>query len=328
MWHKPWPAEKDRQTRQKKGVAMRFFAFGFGYCAHALSRRLAADTHIGGTCRTADKAADLGAEGVSCHVFDGTAPLANASACLEKVSHLLVSIPPQEGGDPVLLHHRSGIAQLIPQLKWLGYLSTIGVYGDTQGNWVDEDAPLRPSSVRSRRRAEAENAWRALAEEAGLPLHIFRLAGIYGPERNALAALRAGRAHLIVKPGHVSSRIHVEDVASVLLASMRQPRAGAVYNVCDDEPAPPQDVIIYAARLLGMMPPPAISFSEARCDPKILTPMAAGFYTDTRRVSSARMKRELGVALAYPTYREGLTALAQGAKESAGIKTKTPRPFE
>jgi nucleoside-diphosphate-sugar epimerase len=193
----------------------------------------------------------------------------------------------------------------LPNLRWAGYLSTTGVYGDCGGAWVDEDSPLAPNVERARRRVEAEQAWRA----AGLPLHIFRLAGIYGPGRSAIDSVRAGTARRIVKPGQVFSRIHVEDIAQSVLASLDHPRPGAVYNLCDDDPAPPQEVIAYACRLLGVAPPPEIPWQQALAT---LSPMALSFYADSKRVRNDRMKAELGVTLAYPSYREGLRAILAG----------------
>jgi nucleoside-diphosphate-sugar epimerase len=207
-------------------------------------------------------------------------------------------VPPDEAGDPVLGRHAGDLAQLAPD--WVGYLSTTGVYGDRAGGWVDETAALAPVGERGRRRIAAEAGWHAL----GLKLHVFRLAGIYGPGRSALDTVRAGTARRIVKPGQWFSRIHVEDLAAVLAASIARPNPGAVYNVCDDEPAPPQDVIEHACRLLGRAPPPAIPFDQA-----VLSPMARSFYDESKRVSNARIKTELGVRLRYPDYRAGLAAL-------------------
>ena len=197
----------------------------------------------------------------------------------------------------------------LPTLDWVGYLSTVGVYGNSAGAVVDESAQPHPNNERTRARVVAESAWLALGEEMGRPAQVFRLAGIYGPGRSALDKLRAGTARRIVKPGQVFNRIHVEDIASVLEASIARPRAGAIYNVADDEPAPPEDVVAYAAELLAIEPPPEVPFEEAD-----LTPMARSFYGDSRRVSNALIKSELGVRLAYPNYRQGLKALADAAR--------------
>ncbi|MEM1066115.1 MAG: SDR family oxidoreductase, partial [Pseudomonadota bacterium] len=199
-----------------------------------------------------------------------------------------------------------------PHLEWVGYLSTTGVYGDHGGGWVDEHTALTPATKRGEMRRVAEAAWQALAVETGLPLHIFRLAGIYGPGRGPFAKVRAGTARRIVKEGQVFSRIHVEDIAQVLAASIARPKPGAIYNLCDDDPAPPQDVIAHAAELLGLPLPPAIAFEEAE-----LSPMARSFYAESKRVRNDRIKEELGVTLHYPSYRDGLAALL--AAESGSV---------
>jgi nucleoside-diphosphate-sugar epimerase len=278
------------------------FCFGFGYTAQALARRLAAEGWIvGGTCRTAEKAAALRGAGFRAELFDRARPL--ASQALDEVTHLLVSVPPDATGDPILAVHRNDIAQ-IEGLRWLGYLSTTGVYGDRAGGWVDETAELSPSGERGRRRVSAEAGWLDLWHRCGVPVHIFRLAGIYGPGRNPFDALRAGRAKRIDKPGQVFSRIHVEDLVSVLAASIGQPRPGAVYNVCDDDPAAPEAVVACAAALLGLPAPPLVPLEAAG-----LSPMARGFYDDNKRVANGLIKRELGVTLRYPDYRAGLAAI-------------------
>jgi len=274
--------------------------FGYGYCARVLARRLLArGVEVRGTTRSPDKALALEGEGIRSFLFERGRPL--PAEAFRGVSHVLVSIPPDEEGDPVLDRHAADLRRL-SSLAWVGWLGTTGVYGDRGGAWVDEDTPIEPTMARTDRRARAEAAWLA----SGLPVHIFRLAGIYGPGRNAIRQLLDGTARRIVKPGQVFSRIHVEDVASVLEASMARPNPGRIYNVCDDEPAPPQDVVTFAAELLGVPPPPEEPFETAA-----LSPMARSFYRDNRRVRNARIKRELDVRLAYPTYREGLRALLE-----------------
>ena len=222
------------------------------------------------------------------------------------VTHLLISIPPDEDGDIVLRYHSERIAELSSDIEWTGYLSTTGVYGNRDGGWVDEGSDLEPSTERGRRRVEAEKQWLALSERSGLRLAIFRLAGIYGPGRNQLVSVAAGTSRRIVKPGQVFSRIHVEDIASILETSIVRPNQRAIYNVCDDEAASPQDVVAYAAQLLGVDAPPEIAFEDAE-----MSPMGRSFYAESKRVSNERIKSELGVVLKYPTYREGLNALAQ-----------------
>ena len=186
------------------------------------------------------------------------------------------------------------------------YLSTVGVYGDHGGAWIDEATPCRPANGRSRVRLAAEQDWRALGAASGKAVHVLRLAGIYGPGQNALVNLRAGTARRIVKPGQVFTRIHVADIARTIAACFGSDHAGGVWNVSDDEPAPPQDVVAYAAALLGIAPPPEVDFDSAN-----LSPMARSFYGECKRVSNRALKQELGVSLAYPTYREALRALAQ-----------------
>ena len=287
----------------------RLFCFGLGYSAETLAKRLAAKGwSIAGTARDLANIERLRDEGYEVVRFTGEAGNAGLVAALAGTTHLLHSIPPGPDGDPVLRHYRAGIARL-PTLDWVGYLSTVGVYGNSAGAVVDESAQPHPNNERTRARVVAESAWLALGEEMGRPAQVFRLAGIYGPGRSALDKLRAGTARRIVKPGQVFNRIHVEDIASVLEASIARPRAGAIYNVADDEPAPPEDVVTYAAELLAIEPPREVPFDEAD-----LTPMARSFYGDSRRVSNALIKSELGVRLAYPNYRQGLKALANAAR--------------
>lgn len=284
-------------------MSRRLFCFGVGQSARALAARLGpSGWDLAGTTRTPDKVAELSAAGFDAFVFDGETPL--PAGALGGATHMLISVLPGEGGDVVLARHGAEIAAL-KGLEWLGYLSATSVYGDHDGGWVDEETPVRPSGPRGRRRAEAEQAWLKLAQDSGVPAHVFRLAGIYGPENNPLRALKAGTAKRIVKPGQRFSRIHVDDIAAVLEASINRPNPGRIYNVADDEAAPPQDVVAHAAELLGVDPPPEISFDAAE-----LSDMARSFYRDNKRVSNARIKEELGVTLTYPTYREGLRALA------------------
>lgn len=271
-------------------------SIGHGYSAQALSRLLRPEGwRVIATTRRAEKAARLRAEGVEAQLWPGSAlPLAEAT-------HLLTSVAPDETGDPVLAALGREITEA-QHLVWVGYLSTVGVYGDHGGGWVDEETPLAPATARGRARVRAEAGWLALP----LPVHVFRLAGIYGPGRGPFEKLRDGTARRILKPGQVFSRIHVEDIAQVLAASMARPNPGRIYNVCDDDPAPPEDVLSHAAALLGLPEPPAIAFDEAE-----LTPMARSFYAESKRVRNDRIKAELGVRLRYPDYRSGLAGLLQ-----------------
>lgn len=281
----------------------KLFCFGLGFSAEALAARLKQEGwEIAGTVRSEGKAARLRSLGYDVVCFEGTADRSEVVEALEGTTHLLLSIPPRDG-DPALLHFRDEIAGL-KGLAWIGYLSTVGVYGDQAGASVDETTPPRPEKERSKARVEAEAAWLALGQEIGVPAQIFRLAGIYGPGRSALEKIKDGTAQRIVKPGQVFSRIHVEDIATVLEASIARPRQGAIYNVADDEPAPPQDVVAYAAELLDVEPPPETPFEEAE-----MSSMARSFYGERRRISNDLIKSELKVSLAYPTYREGLRSL-------------------
>ena len=277
------------------------FSFGHGYSAQALARVLLPNGwRIAGTTRSSGNVAALGATGIDALVWPGE----DIHAKLAEATHLLVSVAPNERGDPVLGIAHDEIVAAAPHLKWAGYLSTTGVYGDREGGWVDETSKLAPATERGRRRVDAERQWQALAMETGLPLHIFRLAGIYGPGRGPFEKVRRGTARRILKQGQVFSRIHVDDIAQILAASISRPRPGAIYNVCDDMPAPPEDVIGYAARLLGVAAPPAVHFDETS-----LTPMARSFYAESKRVRNDRIKQELGVQLLYPDYQSGLQAL-------------------
>ncbi|SIS55212.1 Nucleoside-diphosphate-sugar epimerase [Roseivivax lentus] len=275
-------------------------SLGHGYSARALTRRLLPQGwEVIGTTRDPAKLESLRATGITPILWDKDA----IEDALPRATHVLISASPDDDGDPALRLARDAIATRAPHLDWAGYLSTTGVYGDADGAWIDETAPLAPSGARGAARVDAEAAW---ADIPGLPLHIFRLAGIYGPGRGPFAKVRAGRAQRIVKPGQVFSRIHVEDIARALHASIESPDPGAVYNLCDDEPAPPQDVIAHAAELLGLPVPPEVPFDEAE-----MSDMARSFYADNKRVSNAKIKADLGLTLAYPSYREGLAALLE-----------------
>lgn len=280
------------------------FCFGLGYSAEALARRLRRKGwHIAGTVRTPEKAERLRALGYRTLPFDGTAPSAAVASALAGATHVLVSAAPDEEGDPALRCHGSDIAAA-PHLRWIGYLSTIGVYGNTDGAWLDETAPPNPGSPRTRRRVVAETSWRTLGETHGKTVQIFRLGGIYGPGRNAIEDVRSGSARRLVKPGQVFNRIHVEDIARVLEAAVGGRGTHTVYNVVDGDPSPAADVIACAAGLLGVAAPPEIPIEDAN-----LSPMAESFYAENRRVRNTRITEDLGITLAYPNYREGLAAI-------------------
>ena len=278
---------------------MNLFCFGLGYCADYLSAKLIKQGwQISATCRTSEKAALLEASGIRPVLLSGRKVTVTD---LGKADHILISVPPeQDGSDPVLNFAGAALAALQDQIKWVGYLSTTGVYGDHQGAWIDEETPAGLLSERGQRRVAAEAQWAA----TGLPMHYFRLAGIYGPGRNSLRALQNGTARRVVKQGQVFSRIHLADITRILEASMANPNAGRAYSVCDDTPAPPQDVVTYAAELMGVSPPALQDFATAE-----LSPMARSFYGENKRIRNNRIKEELGVSLEYPDYRAGLSAL-------------------
>ncbi|MCG7495134.1 SDR family oxidoreductase [Thalassobius sp. Cn5-15] len=279
-------------------------SFGHGYSAAALADLLVPlGWRVIGTTRKAEKCDTLRAAGVEPVLWDEALNDHIAAA-----SHLLISAGPNAEGDPILNRYAAQIQNHTEQYRWVGYLSTTGVYGDHQGGWVDETTPLSPSTKRGQLRVEAEAAWQAIPD---LPLHIFRLAGIYGPGRGPFAKVRNGTARRIIKPGQVFSRIHVEDIAQILLASINHPNPGAIYNMCDNDPAPPEDVIAHAAELLNLPVPEAVDYETAE-----MTPMARSFYAESKRVRNDRIKNELGVTLKYPDYRSGLAALL--AAETTG----------
>tara|TARA_B100000780_G_scaffold279123_1_gene255744 strand:- start:4240 stop:5169 length:930 start_codon:yes stop_codon:yes gene_type:complete len=277
------------------------FCFGYGYTADYLGHALIdKGWKISGTTRSCEKRDELKSRGIDAHLFDFEKPLLDPLTILEGVTHLLISTPPDDKGDPVFQLHGQDLP-FIQSLKWVGYLSTTGVYGDRGGEWVDETSEVRPTSKRGSRRAEAESQWMSLNNEKDFPLHIFRLAGIYGPGRSALDSVRAGVARRIHKPGHVFSRIHVEDIVQVLEASMMNPKAGSIYNLCDSAPAASNEVIEYACELLGRPCPPMVDFDDAN-----LAPITRSFYMDNRRVHNDKIKDELGVKLKYDDFRSGL----------------------
>ncbi|MFP7674133.1 SDR family oxidoreductase [Marivita sp. S0852] len=281
-------------------------SLGHGYSARYLAERLVPQGwRIAGTTRDPDRFGALRAQGITPLLWNRDAIL----PWLENASHMLVSAGPTETGDPTLALLGPDIRKHAAHYDWVGYLSTTGVYGDAQGGWVDETSPLTPSTERGRRRVTAEALW---ADIPDLPLHIFRLAGIYGPGRGPFSKVRKGTARRIIKKDQVFSRIHAEDIAQILEASINAPAPGRAYNLCDDDPAPPQDVIEHAAVLLGVTPPPEIPFEEAD-----MTPMARSFYAESKRVRNDRVKTELGVNLKYPDYRAGLAAVlaAEGSEK-------------
>lgn len=287
-----------------------FLCFGCGYSAATLAARLTEEGgwRVIGTTRSAAGAARIKAAGAEATYW----PESDVSAELDEATHLLVSVPPGEKGDPVLASESKKIAARGSKIRWVGYLSTTAVYGNHNGRWVDERTATNPTTRRGMLRVRAEQDWTALSKSAGFPLRIFRLAGIYGPGRGPLAQLAAGRKRIILKKNQVFNRIHVDDIANVLRASMDASTQEAVYNVCDDLPAPPERVIEFAARLIGSEIPEAVPFERAE-----LSPMARSFYSESKRISNELMKRDLIKELKYPDFFAGLSELAKSAPNSA-----------
>jgi nucleoside-diphosphate-sugar epimerase len=283
---------------------VKLFVFGLGYSGRYIAEKHIANGHHAiGTVRSRDKAEGLSSSGLTARVFNADESDGEIETDLEAAEALLISVPPAADGDPVLAAFAKHIAAA-PNLRWIGYLSTVGVYGDHDGGWVDEDTPVNPSNARSQHRADAEQAWLAFGAANDLAVHIFRLPGIYGPGQNQLVQLARGTARRVIKPGQMFNRIHVEDIARAIDASLDRPHAGRIYNVTDDEPAPPQDVVTFAASLCSCEPPNEVDIEKAS-----LTEMGRSFYAENKRVRNQRLRHELGVTLAYPTYREGLMAL-------------------
>ncbi|MFI4999150.1 MAG: SDR family oxidoreductase [Reyranellales bacterium] len=279
----------------------RLFIFGLGYAGLEIAKLArASGWTVVGTVTSREKIERLGADGIEAHLFDGAR--AAPAAVVQAASHVLCTIAPGADGDPAL----KTCSNMLRGARWLGYLSTTGVYGDRRGAWVDEATPPAPAQARSIQRLAAERAWQATGLEAGAAVDLFRLPGIYGPGRSAIDQVKAGTARRIDKPGQFFSRIHVADIAATVLAAITRPSAGAIYNVADDLPAPSSEVIAFACELLGLPVPPLVPWEQAA---PTMSAMARSFYSENRRVRNDRIKRELAVALRYPTYREGLRAI-------------------
>lgn len=281
---------------------MRLVIVGYGYSSRAIHAALGDSLDkLTVTCRTVEKANRLRAEGLDTLVFDGTGPSPDLEDALGEATHLVMSAAPDERGDPLLHHHEIAGAH---QLRWVGYLSTVGVYGNHDGTWVDESTEPRPVSKRSVQRVAAEHSWQQRQDVLGIAYSVFRLAGIYGRNRSALDKVRSGAARRIIKPDQVFNRIHVEDIGRVVAEAAKANMDG-IFNVSDDEPCPPQDIIAYASGLLGVEPPREVPFEEAD-----LSPMGRSFYGENKRVSNAKIKQAFGPML-FPTYREGLADLLE-----------------
>ena len=279
-----------------------YFLFGAGYSARAFARRIADKAKIAGTTRSQENFGLLRENGITPFRFDGTHVADDLAAPLAETTHLVLSAAPGDEGDPALSAAQPLLMEGMPALQWVGYLSTVGVYGFHGGAWVDEESECRPTSKRSRQRVEAEKAWLDLGKEREVPVAILRLAGIYGPGRNGFLNLERGTARRIVKPGQYFNRIHVEDIAGTL-EYLADRRMGGIFNISDDEPAPAPDVVAFAAKLMGVEPPPEIPFEQAE-----MTPMARSFYGDNKKVSNRKIK-EAGYRFAYPDYRTAFTRM-------------------
>lgn len=290
------------------------FCFGYGYSCDWLGHTLRqmGGWNLAGTTRDHEKRRQMKEHGIRAFLFDYDQPLEDPLLFLRGTTHLLISTPADDEGDPTFRMHAEDILRL-ETLEWVGYLSSTAVYGDREGGWVDEESELRPNSKRGSRRLRAEQQWLSLWRDYDVPVEIFRLAGIYGPGRSALDSVRAGVARRINKPGHAFSRIHVEDIVQVLLASMSQPRPGNVYNLADDRAAPSHEVIAYACDLLGLTPPPLLPYDEAD-----LAPITRSFYSDNKRIRNDKIKQTLGVNLKYPTFIEGLKSCLEA--EHSGVE--------
>ena len=292
------------------------FGFGLGYSFHMVGHGVQDHLgfRVGGTTTTPEKLARLKERvGIPVYLFDRDHPLEDPKKAFEGVTHILSSIPPDEDGDPAVGMHGDDIAA-IEGLQWAGLFSTTGVYGDRDGDWADESSELAPNNHRSELRVKAEAQWLDLYRKHGVPVHIFRLSGIYGPGRSPLDQVRGGKARRIVKPGLTLGRIHLDDIVGAVLTSIRNPNPGAIYNVTDDEPMPPQDIISYACKILGVEAPPEVPYAQAKAH---LPPIVQEFYEDNKRVTNKRLTEELGYTLKHPTYRDGLDALLAKEKEKA-----------
>ena len=303
------PAIIEPLSRDKK-----LFCFGFGYTAGFLGEKLMAHGwKVSGTTTSAKKRDFLKKCGIDAFLFDRTHSIPDPFNTFADVTHVLLSVPPNNDGDPVFNMHGADLAAL-KNLEWIGYLSTTAVYGNQNGSWVDEKTPPAPSSRRGSLRLKAEEQWQSLCLNEGLPLHIFRLSGIYGPTRSAIDAVRSGTATCIDKPGHVFNRIHVEDIVQVLIASMNKPRPGSIYNLADDAPSPSHEVIRFACNLIGLETPPLIPFDQAE-----MAPIVRSFYKDNKRIHNDAIKNELGVQLIYPDYHSGLKSCLEVEQETSEL---------
>jgi len=302
-------------------MSRRYFIFGAGYSGRAFARLVSGEAFVAGTTRSPERFARLRAAGIEPYIFDGEAISDAVRSELADTTHLIVSAAPIEAGDPVLVAGRDVLATGMPRLAWIGYLSTVGVYGDHGGGWVDESGECRPVSRRSVMRVLAERDWLSFGRETSVAVAVLRLSGIYGPGRNAFVNLAAGTARRLVKPGQVFNRIHVADIAGALEHLGGRSIAG-IFNVTDDLPAPPQDVVAYAADLMAVEPPPEIPFETAQ-----ISPMARSFYGENKRVSNAAIK-QAGYRFMFPDYRAALDSMWAGLNWRGEGETDAASPIK
>lgn len=284
----------------------KLFCFGYGYVAEHLAKALKAQDpgwEICGTTRDVEKLQKMRRDGVKAYIFSDQAPLSDPLFTLDGVTHILMSIPPNSNGGIVFQSHARDILK-ISSMQWIGMCSSTSVYGDRNGEWVDEDSEIRPTSERGTKRARAESAWLKMRRIAGIPINIFRISGIYGPGRSAIDTVRAGNPRRIDKPGHAFNRIHIDDIVQTMIASMGHPSPGDIYNLADDDPVQSHELVAYACELLGRTPPPIIPYAEAD-----MAPMARSFYKENKRVKNNKIKEKLGIELKYPNYRVGLDSI-------------------
>jgi nucleoside-diphosphate-sugar epimerase len=289
-----------------KNPSKKLFCFGYGYVAQQLAKTLKEQDpswEICGTTRDLDKLQMMRQDGVKGYIFSDKAPLSDALFTLQGVTHMLMSIPPNKNGGIVFQLHARDILK-VASMKWIGMCSSTSVYGDRNGEWVDENSEIRPTSERGTKRARAESAWLKMRRIAGIPINIFRISGIYGPGRSAIDTVRAGNPRRIDKPGHAFNRVHVDDIVQVMIASMDQPSPGDIYNLADDAPVQSHELVDYACQLLGRPSPPLIPYSEVD-----MAPMARSFYKENKRIKNDRIKEKLGIKLKYPNYKDGLDAI-------------------
>lgn len=290
-------------------MTKKLFCFGYGYVAQHLAKALQESDptwQIVGTTTDTEKLSQMREDGIKAFLFSDKMPFNDPIFVLNDVTHILISVPPKQDGDVVFKAHARDILQT-SSVEWIGYLSSTAVYGNRDGAWVDETAEVNPTSARGSKRAKAETQWLKMRRIAGIPINIFRLSGIYGPDRSALDTVKAGYSKRVHKEGHAFNRVHIDDIIQVLIASMDHPKPGDIYNLADDDPVPSHEVIDYACQLLGIESPPLLEYD----DDLDMSPMARSFYKDNKRVCNKKIKEKLGITLKHPTYKSGLDAIIE-----------------